>query len=222
MGEDKNKDEFKLEEGQIWHASELLTQEIYDHPETIIEIGVIDACKKLWDLNIFTIESNGHGGKSWVKLMSLDEENKQIFEEFAVRYPKNYEVGSTKNNNDFMIRGDGEYLSPALIEGFAMQDVPVDAYKDEEDFLIINGNYAKYELSSERDGSLITTFDSSKLTDTIENTVIFVMKEKGIPLHLYVPEEHRIYENEYCLNAHKKYIRALQKGEIVKSTEHSV
>lgn len=220
MGMDKKDTKEEIQEGQICHGAELLTQEIYDNPDTIIEPGVIDACKKLWDLNIFTFESNGHGNSSWIVLMSLDKENQKIFEDFAEKYPKNYQLGSTKNENDLIIRGDGGYLSPNLIDGFVMQDVIADAYKDEENFLIANANYVTYELSPEGDGSLIAIFDSSKLTDTIENTVISVMKEKGISLELYVPEEHRIYANEYCLKAHKKYLKALQKGEIkIKSTE---
>jgi len=225
MGEIKNKKEQIIEPGQIAEPCNiLLTQEVYDNPEQIIEAGAIDACKKLWDLNIFTVESQGRGDSSFVVLDTLDDNNKSVFKEFTEKFPKNYScVEDWKFGKDTcIIHGDGGYLSPDLINGFVMQDVPPASYMSEQTFLMTNGNYCKYELSSDNDGVILRMFDPSKLTDTLENTVISIMKEKGIPLELYVPEEHRIYANIYCLNANKKYLNALQKGEIAKSTEFSV
>ena len=225
MGVDKKDIKEEIQEGQIAEPCDiLLTQEIYDNPEQIIEAGAIDACKKLWDLNIFTTSSQGRGNSSSITLDILDENNRKIFDDFAEKYPKNYRwFADMKSDSERpFIYGDGGYLSPDLIEGFVMQDVPSSAYEYEENFLILKANYVTYELSPQGDGSVIAMFDESKLTDTIENTVIDVMKEKGIPLELYVPEEHRIYENDYCLNAHKKYLKALQKGEIVQSSEFNV
>lgn len=225
MGIDKKDIKEEIQEGQIALDTNIpITQDIYDNPGQIIEAGAIDACKKLWDLNIFTTSSQGRGNSSGVTLDMLDENNRKIFDQFAEKYPKNYRwfAGMKSDSESPNIYGDGGYLSPDLIEGFVMQDVPPSAYIDEENFLILNANYVTYELSPQGDGSLIAMFDESKLTDTIENTVIAVMKEKGIPLELYVPGERRIYANTYCLNAHKKYLKALQKGEIAKSTELNV
>ena len=102
-----------------------------------------------------------------------------------------------------------------------MQDVPFTAYTDEESFLMQRQKgVCGYNILPT--GELECIFNESKLTDTLENTVISVMKEEGKPLELYIPEEHRIYANEHCLNAHKKYIKALQKGEINKVEEFNV
>lgn len=227
MGVDKKDIKEEIQEGQIAEPCDiLLTQEIYDNPGQIIEAGAIDACKKLWDLNIFTRESQGRGDSSFTVLDVLDNNNMKIFKEFAEKFHKNYRIIDcndklSKFPGACIIYGDGGYLSPDLIDGFVIQDVPAISYLNEEEFLTSKGFARGYDILP--NGMLLAIFDSSKLTDTIENTVIAVMKEKGMSLELYVPEEHRIYANTYCLNAHKKYLKALQKGEIkTKSTVFNV
>jgi len=79
-----------LDNGAITAAPDIPMADFQQNPELFIEKGCLDICKKLWELNIPTRESEAHSGHSFVVLDKLNEPNTALFETLATTQPNNY------------------------------------------------------------------------------------------------------------------------------------
>ena len=204
------------------HSVDLET--IVKQPEVFIEKGCLEACKLLWDLNISTIESNGHGESSYIVLKGLSEENLQIFKDLKKRDPVHYEIFKEKaltankgqlnfNVEDF----DGEYLSikfpgrycikskgkisTDLLKDFVLQDIVEGVYTFEEIKAMF---YTSKDYEIRPDGKLEIVKHTVQETD--ESIIEQMTKERK---YIYDEKENKFYVSQFYYDKHLKYLESL-------------
>ncbi len=104
-------------------------------------------------------------------------------------------------NNSIRIYATGlqayNYISE-IIDNLSMQDVPLDfGYMTEEDFLIKICKFYKIENNKK-------VLDKSLMQKDLK----YYLEQTGYDIY-YIPEEHRIYSNDYFLLKHKNYLNSL-------------
>jgi hypothetical protein len=175
--------------------------------EKYIEKPCIEACRRLWDLNIVTYESSGneHGGWIAIPKDGLSEENSiRLKEAMSIGIDGYSDEISYKEYSGIEVSsaGNEDEVSSKLLELttlFEMQDIKEGVYT-REGFLVLGCNCCSNLI--EGDGTINRTFDPKKMTKSFEEYVA----EKAA---IYIPEEGRVYLNDYYLQKHKNYLKYL-------------
>lgn len=109
-----------------------------------------DACKSLWDRNVFTFMCSNRedNGSAYIILEKLSEENKAIFEELRQKYPQHFVYDGYRHADRIEIsdvtKMTEKEISTAfmkLARYFVLQDVQPRFYLTAEDYLIECGCY---------------------------------------------------------------------------------
>lgn len=207
-------------------------EEVMNNPEEYIIPELQQACKKLWDMNIFTfmVSNREDGGNTYIILEKLSEKNEKIFKKLMKESPNNYIFDDYRNS--LAIKFFTENISEQkiarmfdmAIKHFAPQDVQKPFYLTEKEFLIncgcnkkipnpdfvepgpmpSNGNIQEFNewLKKTEIPETITIFDKSKVTKSIKE----YLKEKNV-LSCYDPATKRIYSSELFLKKHLDYVK---------------
>jgi hypothetical protein len=200
-------------------------------PEMFIEKGALEICKKLWDLNIDTMESGAHGGSSYVVLSGLSDENRKVFDKLVKDNQANYRVGSMKFGSDALsIKNQGDELPVNLADNFKMQDI-TSGFITVKDFLLFDCGCRKLipnpdhkergpmpemeegqapleymkvvdEWLDSATSPEIMVFDETKVKKSVEE----YLKDHGVDEKLYIKGEKRIYHSQFYLDRHNKYL----------------
>lgn len=195
----------------------LSIDKIINNPDEYIVPECQDACKKFWNMNIFTAscsnrrENKGKDGKiqKYIMVSHLSDENKKIFEDLIKSNPNNYTkreinevdyyaiyIFSKDENRD---KDSQELLN--LVSPFKMQDC-LEGYVSIKEFYLkkILGDYYSNE----------DTLDSISESELIAS----VKKNLGASENLDLLDLDRgiIYKNRFYRDAHLKYLRIQQKN----------
>lgn len=182
---------------------------IQNGPEKYLDPICIKACKKMWEKNIYVLASIDINDDLYLILDRLDAENMRIFRN---KYKENSE-------NYFMNMGTGKYFGVVisdyaeienceawfvdLVSDFKMQDIQR-GYLTEKTFLMKICNCEKVEglreYKKHKNQDLRVVFDINKMEKSFKE----YLKETGYE-NLYIPQEHRIYINDYYYEAHQNY-----------------
>lgn len=158
-----------------------------------------EACKMLWDKNIFTKMCNNYDNdESWITLGKLSEENQKIFDEHAKKDKRfNYTFGGIGLIVDIKpgIGVDTCEEFRELIDVFEYQDVQSDGCMSLEEFMIYYTDC--YQIIDRN-----RVFDESKMTRTYEEYI-----EDSEFNNLCV--DGKVYYNQLYFDAHMKYKRFL-------------
>jgi hypothetical protein len=141
--------------------------------EKYIETPCIEACKKLWDLNITTFESSGTDRGGWIAIYEskLSEENKRRLEEYIEAGIEGYsdEITGKEFSGIEVLNVNSEYeVSSKLLDLtniFEMQDVKDGVYTKEV-YLSLECGCANYSI--ENNGNIAIEFDPKRMEKTFE------------------------------------------------------
>ena len=178
-------------------------------PEKYLEPVCIKACQELWKKNIYVLASIDINEDLYLIFDKLDSENMRIFRN---KYKENSE-------NYFMNMGTGKHFGVVieeyekienceawfvdLVSDFKMQDIQR-GYLTEKTFLMKICNCEKVEGLKEykkhKKQDLRVVFDINKMEKSFKE----YLKETGYE-RFYIPQEHRIYINDYYYEAHQNY-----------------
>lgn len=178
--------------------------------ENYIEAPCVNACKKLWDKNMFTKESVIDNEKISIVFDKLSKENETIFSNLVKEDSKHY-CYSLKNEPRIQIdfnnnaKENSVYLEN-LVEPFKLQDV-TSGYMEKEEFLMKVCNCERVEGIKEHTKEWNAEFVFAP--EKVEKTFNEYLKEYSYE-DLFVPEEGRIYKDKFYLEAHKKYLNSIR------------
>lgn len=174
----------------------------------------IDTCRNLWDKNIYTKKIKVDDEKIEIVLDKLSEDNKSIFERRAKKSKEKYIIDE---NGDYVLRINRARKSDGTIKNelkniekyFFLQDVEI-GFLNKEKFLMNICDCEKVEGMKENSPNLNLkiVFDESKMEKTFEE----YLKEKDYE-HLYIPDENRVYMDEYYLDGHRNYLKSKEEEE---------
>lgn len=177
---------------------------VVEQPEEYIIPECLPACKDLWGKNIDTVQCSNYGDKKlYIELGLLSDENKAILRELiehnAVGYSFNgVNLVGGRNENRIEAKTPEELYE--LARAFVMQDVQEgEGFASVEDFL------KEFRTSEELDkyGNVIELLDGQGYPNaTLERALIALRKE-----HLYIPDEGRVYKNDFYLQKHNNYLK---------------
>ena len=192
--------------------------EIYNEGiENYIEAPCVNACKKLWDKNMFTKASVIDNNKISILFDKLSKENENIFSKLVQEDNKHY-CYSIKNEPRIQIdfnnnaKENSVYLEN-LVEPFKLQDV-TSGYMEKEEFLMKVCNCERVEGIKEHTKEWDAEFVFAP--EKVEKTFNEYLKEY-LYEDLFVPEEGRIYKDKFYLDAHKKYLNSIREKNEEKS-----
>lgn len=133
---------------QYRHVS--MTEVIANIDEYIIS-ELQEACKSLWDRNIFTYMCSNRedDDEAYIVLEKLSPENTEIFEQLRKKHPENFTIDYWRYNRFCINIPDVTQMSEEEISSaflklssyFVPQDVQNDFYLTKEDYLILYGCY---------------------------------------------------------------------------------
>ena len=194
----------------------LSIDKIVDNPDEYIVPECLEACKKFWNMNIFTAscsnrrESKNEDGsiKKYIMVSNLSDENKKIFEDLIESNPNNYTKREINKVDYYAIyifsKDDNRDLDSIklldLVTPFKMQDCL-------EGFVSIKDYYLKKILGdyySDENNSI--SISESELIATVK-------KNLGASGNLDLLDLDRgiIYKNRFYRDAHLKYLKMQQK-----------
>lgn len=186
--------------------SKKMDELIMSGPENYIEPICVEACKILWNKNIFALGTLNIADDLYLILDKLDNENMKIFRNKYKENTENYflNLGSGKHLGiklaDFKKQKNASKRLKKLAEDFVMQDIQR-GYMTEKTFLMNICNCEKVEgLKEYKKQDLQVVFDINKMEKSFKE----YLQETNYS-DLYVPKEHRIYINEYYFKAHQNY-----------------
>lgn len=201
-----------------YNVKEKPIHEIYNEGiEKYIEAPCVNACKKLWDKNMFTKASVIDNNKISIVFDKLSKENENIFSKLVQEDNKHY-CYSIKNEPRIQIdfnnnaKENSVYLEN-LVEPFKLQDV-TSGYMEKEEFLMKVCNCERVEGIKEHTKEWNAEFVFAP--EKVEKTFNEYLKEY-LYEDLFVPEEGRIYKNKFYLDAHKKYLNSIREKNEEKS-----
>lgn len=201
-----------------YNVKEKTIHEIYNEGiEKYIEAPCVNACKKLWDKNMFTKASVIDNNKISIVFDKLSKENENIFSKLVQEDNKHY-CYSIKNEPRIQIdfnnnaKENSVYLEN-LVEPFKLQDV-TSGYMEKEEFLMKVCNCERVEGIKEHTKEWNAEFVFAP--EKVEKTFNEYLKEY-LYEDLFVPEEGRIYKNKFYLDAHKKYLNSIREKNEEKS-----
>ena len=201
-----------------YNVKEKPIHEIYNEGiEKYIEAPCVNACKKLWDKNMFTKASVIDNNKISIVFDKLSKENENIFSKLVQEDNKHY-CYSIKNEPRIQIdfnnnaKENSVYLEN-LVEPFKLQDV-TSGYMEKEEFLMKVCNCERVEGIKEhtKDWNAEFVFAPEKVEKTFNEYLKEYLYED-----LFVPEEGRIYKDKFYLDAHKKYLNSIREKNEEKS-----
>ena len=191
--------------------------QIVGNPEEYIVPECLEACKKFWNLNIFTVscsnrrETIDRDGniKKYIMISHLSDENAEIFSNLAKSNSANYKIlkilGTTyyaifilsKDNIQDRDKESQELLD--LVSPFKMQDCL-------EGFISIRDYYTK---------NLINSVNSSEnMTISVSESELIAAVQKHLnafgKLDLLDLDRGIIYDDIYYKNAHQRYLEMQQ------------
>ncbi len=191
---------------------------VMSNPDEYIIPELKEACKKLWNKNIFTFMCSNRqdAGCSWIETFPLSKENNEVFKELKKRYPKNIKkIRGDYVRIDFDTSKMGEdeisKLFVGIVEQFKQQDIQKQFYDTPEGFLIGCGCFKEIIDKGEKlkKGNTKIVFDATKMTKTLEEYA----EEKNA---VYDPKLKRIYSGEF----YKRHLDYISKfGEIDREIE---
>ena len=201
-----------------YNVPEKPIHEIYNEGiEKYIEAPCVNACKKLWDKNMFTKASVIDNNKISIVFDKLSKENENIFSKLVQEDNKHY-CYSIKNEPRIQIdfnnnaKENSVYLEN-LVEPFKLQDV-TSGYMEKEEFLMKVCNCERVEGIKEHTKEWNAEFVFAP--EKVEKTFNEYLKEY-LYEDLFVPEEGRIYKDKFYLDAHKKYLNSIREKNEEKS-----
>lgn len=192
---------------------------IINNPDEYIIPECIEACKKLWNMNIFTVscsnrsEKKDENGiiKKYIMVRHLSSKNQQIFEQLALSKPINYRILTRQNikyyiiviiSKDIVEDRDIEAIKLLnLTKPFKMQDC-LEGYIPVKDYYI--KNIRNYPYSTEN-------YPISVSESEIVASVKKYLTAFGI-LYLLDLDRNVVYENQFYKDAHQKYLKELKKS----------
>lgn len=194
-----------------YNVKEKPIHEIYNEGiEKYVEAPCVNACKKLWDKNMFTKASVIDNNKISIVFDKLSKENENIFSKLVQEDNKHY-CYSIKNEPRIQIdfnnnaKENSVYLEN-LVEPFKLQDV-TSGYMEKEEFLMKVCNCERVEGIKEHTKEWNAEFVFAP--EKVEKTFNEYLKEY-LYEDLFVPEEGRIYKDKFYLDAHKKYLNSIR------------
>lgn len=194
-----------------YNVKEKPIHEIYNEGiEKYIEAPCVNACKKLWDKNMFTKASVIDNNKISIVFDKLSKENENIFSKLVQEDNKHY-CYSIKNEPRIQIdfnnnaKENSVYLEN-LVEPFKLQDI-TSGYMEKEEFLMKVCNCERVEGIKEHTKEWNAEFVFAP--EKVEKTFNEYLKEY-LYEDLFVPEEGRIYKDKFYLDAHKKYLNSIR------------
>ncbi len=223
---------------QKYNYSYVGMEEVIKNPDEYIIPELQNACKKLWEMNIFTFmcSNRNDGGYSYIILEKLSDENQEIFNNLSKKYPKNFIFDHYRNA--YRIDCFTEKMSEKgiakkfdfFIKDFKPQDVQDKFYITKEEFLISCGCFKEIPNPNyvENVGPMPTTLslkdldawfakaDQPKTIKVFDESKVVkpieqYLKEKGVKT--YDPETQRIYVSEFFLNRHLDYVAKTKAAE---------
>ena len=182
---------------------------IMNGPEKYIEPVCIKACKELWNKNIYALASFENNDDLYLILDTLDVENMRIFKNKYRENSENYFMNVSDRKyfgikiQDYLELEECETVLIDLVSDFKMQDIQR-GYLTEKTFLMNICNCEKVEglreYKKHKKQDLRVVFDINKMEKSFKE----YLKESGYE-KFYIPQEHRIYINDYYYEAHEKY-----------------
>jgi hypothetical protein len=183
------------------------------------------ACKLLWDKNIFTyLCTNYDNDYTAIAISEFSAENQKIYYELSQTDSR---LINWRGLPAIRLEATGKEVIPVLnglTDLFRMQDVLYDGYYTIESFLIERGCYnivdnPRYMKDNQSENSKDLQAMMKHLDDYNDNTPhIYVydetkvkrslasyLKEAGLT-DFYVPHEGKIFKNEFYFKAHKNYL----------------
>lgn len=176
-------------------------------PKDYIEPLCVSACEDLWKKNIYVLASINVNNDLYLILDKLSNENMEIFkskyredsDSYCANLGKGKYIGVKVEN--YLEQKNVEKQFKDLVSVFKMQDIQR-GYLTEKTFLMNICNCEKVEgMSENKRQDLQIVFDIEKMNKSFKE----YLNDTGYS-EFYVPEEHRIYLNEYYYNAHQNYI----------------
>lgn len=173
----------------------------------------IEVAEELQKKNIFVIATVEYNDFIYLLLDKLDLDNMKIlkakFKENSTNYFINYEKSNysgirVKKSSDQTNRNiSNEFLLYA--SDFKLQDIQR-GYLNEKNFLMDICNCEKVEgLKEIKPDDAKIVFDINKMDKSFRD----YLNDSGYEQY-YLPEEHRIYLNEFYFNAHQNYLDNLK------------
>lgn len=189
---------------------------IINNPDEYIVPECQEACKKFWDMNIFTVACsnrretiNKDGSiRKYIMLGNLSDENKKIFEDLIKSNPDNYVMKRIAEKDYYAIyifsKDDNRDLDSQklldLVTPFKMQDC-LEGFVSLKDYYLkkILGDYCSDENTP-------ISISESDLIDSVK-------KNLGAFGNLDLLDLDRgiIYKNRFYRDAHLKYLKMQQK-----------
>lgn len=183
-------------------------QYILDHGiENYIEKGCIEACQKLWDLNIYTFESSNNLAYpcAWIDLWELSEDNKKVFEELKLQGKAGINPFTHAKCLIAPVGIEAELIFLTSISKFHMQDISKGFYQTEEEFL----DSAKREngdTSILEDGTIVRGINPKYDNLTFEEALL-----KSGKSHLYDEASSKVFADSMSYKGHLKYQEYIKK-----------
>lgn len=195
-----------------------------------------EACKLLWDKNIFTFMCSNRedGGSAYIILGSLSDENTEIFKQLMKKYPENFTIDEWRHNYfrlqipDVTKMSEKEISSAfvRLASNLVLQDIQKVYYINSEDYLIKCGCYDEVPNPDyvEVTEPMPTTPSLEALDEwfakiSCPKTIkVFDKNKMTKSFREYVCENgdenrtdfelKRVYEHPYFLKKHLEYVKA--------------
>lgn len=190
-----------------------------------------EACKMLWDKNIFTFmcSNRDDGDNKYIMVSNLSEENEALFKLLMEKYPSYYTYDSIfRHAYSINVNANPDKASELLKKlttPFQLQDVQ-EGFQTIEDFLIDRFGICRtiettkspqpqmenfkdpLEYLDALDEWAISissenevVFDESKMTKSVEE----YLQDAGVS-DLYDADRKVVYTSKFYLDAHKKYL----------------
>lgn len=186
--------------GRIVASRNVPLEEIEENPAMFIEKGCLQACKALWDLNIFTVQSDGYKKtSSYIEIGTLSQENMELFKSLSKAQPQVYEI---TESGQIVIHGKGE-IKEDLVSCFKMQDVYEGVFTLKD---IIQKYYTgELDYIVKENGTLELAIPE-EITKEKRDEIIQKAVEDGF---IYISKENKFYQSEFYFDKHLKYLEWL-------------
>lgn len=180
---------------------------IIKEPTEYIAPECAQVCKDLKKKNIYVLASVNVKKDLYLILDKLSSENMKIFKDkhkensdiYCSNLGKEKYIGIKLAN--YLEQNDVEAQFEKIVEDFKMQDIQR-GYLTEKTFLMNICNCEKVEgLTEYKKQDLQVVFDIKKMDKSFKE----YLRDSGYE-KFYIPEEHRIYLNDYYYQAHQNYI----------------
>lgn len=183
---------------------------IHSGPEGYVNKLCVKACNDLWKKNIYVIDSITFQNDLYLIFDKLDKNNELILKNKCLENSTNFYNNLGKSNYcgikviNFLNKKEEEVENEFynLVLDFKLQDVQR-GYFNEKTFLMNICNCEKVEGINENGKSEPKiVFDVQKMEKSFQE----YLQESGYD-KFYIPQEHRIYLNDYYYNSHQNYLK---------------